>query len=88
MPRRRAKISRGRGILQSMIRRDVLRRSDGYCECDRSSHEHPELTCGKPLGNSWYFHYWHYKGIATSSNIRVVCPACHRKIVSSRRKIY
>lgn len=72
----------------STVKREVSERANGVCECDRVSHEHPNNKCGQPLGNSYYFHYWQYYGVVTLENVKVICSQCHRKITSSRRRIY
>jgi len=70
------------------------RRSDGKCECGRSSHNHLYVRCNKELvwenrgregRGAWEAHHIDSDGDDTASNCEILCWDCHKNTRSFGR---
>lgn len=63
------------------------KRSGGYCECTRTTHDHNARRCSKPLvkqnrgpetNGAWEAHHINANGPAVLSNCQIMCWKCHK----------
>ena len=64
------------------------RRSGGFCECNRPTHNHPNGKCpqklsyslrGSELLGGWEAHHINSNGEGVLNNCEILCQPCHKK---------
>lgn len=71
--------------LTPKVRQELFERAGGKCECIMVSCSHHVLRCNARLGDNWEAHRVTAGGPYALSNLKAMCPRCHRNTPSYGR---